>query len=61
MTGPSGSGRGTQSPINDEYRLCHLATGDMLRAAFAANTLVAKKDEEAIVKVEIYSLDINTG
>ncbi|XP_022845158.1 adenylate kinase 4-like isoform X2 [Olea europaea var. sylvestris] len=50
LIGPSGSGRGTQSPINDEYCLCHLATDDMLRAAFAANTLVAKKDEEAIVK-----------
>ncbi|KAF7123248.1 hypothetical protein RHSIM_Rhsim12G0173500 [Rhododendron simsii] len=36
---PPGSGKGTQSPIiKDEYCLCHLATGDMLRAAVAAKT-----------------------
>lgn len=49
--GPPGSGKGTQSPmIKNENCLCHLATGDMLRAAVAAKTplgLEAKKAMEA--------------
>lgn len=37
--GPPGAGKGTQAPkVKDEYCLCHLATGDMLRAAVAAKT-----------------------
>ncbi|KAE8698924.1 Adenylate kinase 4 [Hibiscus syriacus] len=44
LIGPLGSGKGTQSPmIKDEYCLCHLATGDMLRAAVAAKTPLAMK------------------
>ncbi len=39
MLGPPGSGKGTQSPrLKKEHCLCHLATGDMLRAAVAAKT-----------------------
>ena len=49
--GPPGSGKGTQSPmIKNENCLCHLATGDMLRAAVAAKTplgMEAKKAMEA--------------
>lgn len=57
--GPPGSGKGTQSPmIKSENCLCHLATGDMLRAAVAARTplgLEAKKamDAGALVTDEI--------
>lgn len=51
LIGPPGSGKGTQSPmIKNENCLCHLATGDMLRAAVAAKTplgLEAKKAMEA--------------
>jgi len=37
--GPPGAGKGTQAPsVKDDYCLCHLATGDMLRAAVAAKT-----------------------
>jgi adenylate kinase len=37
--GPPGCGKGTQSPkIKTDHCLCHLATGDMLRAAVAAKT-----------------------
>jgi adenylate kinase len=37
--GPPGAGKGTQAPIvRDEYCLCHLSTGDMLRDAVANKT-----------------------
>ena len=52
LVGPPGSGKGTQSPIiKDEYCLCHLATGDMLRAAVAAKTPLGIKAKEAMNKV----------
>ena len=36
LIGPPGAGKGTQAPIiKDKYQLCHLATGDLLRAAVA--------------------------
>ena len=37
--GPPGCGKGTQAEkISKEYAVCHLATGDMLRAAIAAGS-----------------------
>jgi cytidylate kinase len=52
VVGPPGSGKGTQSPlIKYEYCLCHLATGDMLRAAVAAKTPLGIKAKEAMDKV----------
>ncbi|KAB1201519.1 Adenylate kinase A [Morella rubra] len=51
MTRPPGCGKGTESPIiKDEYCLCHLATGDMLRAAVAAKTPLGIKAKEAMDK-----------
>lgn len=39
LMGPPGAGKGTQSPkLKDRICGCHLATGDMLRAAVAAKT-----------------------
>lgn len=44
LIGPPGSGKGTQSPrIVEEYNICHLATGDLLRAAIAQGTEIGKK------------------
>ena len=44
LVGPPGCGKGTQSPrIVDEYCVCHLATGDMLRDAVANNTPLGQK------------------
>ena len=65
MAGPPGSGKGTQSPmIKDEYCLCHLSTGDMLRAAVAAKTPLGIKVKEALDTVKFVSttcLDILMG
>jgi adenylate kinase len=39
--GPPGAGKGTQaSNLKNDYNVCHLATGDMLRAAVAAGKLL---------------------
>ncbi|CAM0949942.1 unnamed protein product [Alopecurus aequalis] len=62
LVGPPGSGKGTQSPlIKDEYCLCHLATGDMLRAAVAAKTPLGIKAKEAMNKGELVSDDLVVG
>jgi adenylate kinase len=42
--GPPGSGKGTQAPlIKKDYCVCHLSTGDMLRAAVDAGTELGKQ------------------
>jgi adenylate kinase len=42
--GPPGAGKGTQAArIVKTYRIAHLSTGDMLRAARAAQTEIGKK------------------
>lgn len=59
LMGPPGAGKGTQAPkIKDKYCVCHLATGDMLRAQVAKKTSLgreAKKimDQGGLVSDEI--------
>ena len=49
LVGPPGSGKGTQSPaIKKDHCLCHLATGDMLRAAVAAKTPLGMEAKAAM-------------
>jgi len=44
LIGPPGCGKGTQSPIlKQKFCLCHLATGDMLRAAVASGSEIGRK------------------
>jgi len=59
IMGPPGAGKGTQAPaIKEKFCACHLATGDMLRAAVASKSplgIAAKKimDEGGLVSDEI--------
>ncbi|EKG19721.1 Adenylate kinase [Macrophomina phaseolina MS6] len=44
LMGPPGAGKGTQAPrIKDKYCVCHLATGDMLRAQVAKKTPLGRE------------------
>ena len=46
FVGPPGAGKGTQAErLVETYRIAHLSTGDMLRAARDAQTEVGKKAE----------------
>jgi len=59
LIGPPGAGKGTQAPrIRDDFCVCHLATGDMLREQVAQKTklgVAAKKimDAGGLVSDEI--------
>lgn len=49
LLGPPGSGKGTQSPkLKKDYCVCHLATGDLLRAEVRRQTPLGKE-----IKTEI--------
>jgi len=57
--GPPGAGKGTQAQnIKDEYGVCHLATGDMLRAAVKAQTDIGLQAKEVMDRGGLVSDDI---
>jgi len=61
-SGPPGCGKGTQSPvIKKEHCLCHLATGDMLRAAVAARSPLGLEAKAAMDAGALVSDDIVVG
>jgi adenylate kinase len=60
--GPPGAGKGTQAPImKDEYCLCHLSTGDMLRAAVKNGTEMGRKAKSVMEAGQLVSDDIVVG
>lgn len=62
LVGPPGCGKGTQSPnITQEYCICHLATGDMLRAAVKAGTELGKQAKAKMSAGELVSDDLVVG
>jgi len=62
MIGPPGSGKGTQGPkIKDDLCICHLATGDMLRAAVKAGTELGKTADGIMKRGELVPDDLVVG
>ncbi|KAF9228805.1 adenylate kinase [Gyrodon lividus] len=62
LIGPPGAGKGTQAPrIRDEYCVCHLATGDMLREQIAKKTELGTLAKKIIDAGELVSDDIVVG
>ena len=62
LIGPPGSGKGTQAPIiKEKYCLCHLATGDLLRAAVQAGTELGKKAKAVMESGGLVSDDLVVG
>jgi len=49
VTGPPGSGKGSQAPaLKKEHCLCHLSTGDMLRAAIASGSAMGQEAKKVM-------------
>ncbi|KAJ3291783.1 adenylate kinase [Rhizoclosmatium globosum] len=62
IMGPPGAGKGTQAPkIKETYCICHLATGDMLRAAVAAGTDIGKQAKKVMDAGALVSDEIMVG
>lgn len=60
--GPPGAGKGTQAPrIKEEYCLCHLSTGDMLREAVKNGTAMGKKAKSIMDAGKLVGDDVVVG
>ncbi|KAK7688943.1 adenylate kinase [Cerrena zonata] len=62
LMGPPGAGKGTQAPrIRDEFCVCHLATGDMLREQVTAKTPLGIEAKKIMDAGGLVSDDIMVG
>jgi len=56
LLGPPGSGKGTQSPrLKAEYNVCHLATGDLLRAEIGSGSELGQEIKGVIDQGKLVS------
>ncbi|GAB7352943.1 hypothetical protein MBLNU459_g3521t1 [Dothideomycetes sp. NU459] len=62
IMGPPGAGKGTQAPrIKEKYSVCHLATGDMLRAQVAKKTELGRQAKKIMDQGGLVSDEIVIG
>lgn len=62
LLGPPGSGKGTQAALLvEELDVPHISTGELLRAAVKAGTLLGQKAKKVIDRGELVSDDIMVG
>eukprot|EP00092_Neocalanus_flemingeri_P012142 GFUD01013090.1.p1 GENE.GFUD01013090.1~~GFUD01013090.1.p1 ORF type:complete len:249 (+),score=86.73 GFUD01013090.1:120-866(+) len=56
LLGPPGSGKGTQAPrLKEHYSVCHLATGDLLRAEIGSGSDLGKEIKSVIDQGKLVS------
>lgn len=62
LLGPPGAGKGTQAElIRQRFGICQLSTGDMLRAAVAAETRIGLRARDIMARGELVPDDVVVG